>query len=88
MKVLFTVLFVIYPLLIFSQVKDTTYHNLFDTNKIKETSLLTNSSDTTGNDFFIWNDRKNLSEIMDEKAGYFINYFGIGGRNLIKFRNG
>ena len=85
MRVSLAFLFVFAPLILFSQVKDTTVHVLFDTNKIKNTSLLSTASDTISKDFYIWNDKKNLSEIMDEKSGYFINYFGVGGRNLIKY---
>jgi len=47
--------------------------------------MLDKKSDTIGVQDFIWSDRRNLSEIMNEKAGYFINYFGIGGRNPINF---
>jgi len=103
MRVYFTLLFLFTPIILISQIKDTTHiiqskdttHHIqlkdttryiqFDTNKIKDTKLFSVNSDTISNDFFIWNDRKNLSEIMDEKSGYFINYFGVGGRNLIKY---
>ena len=95
MRVYFTLLFLFTPIILISQIKDTTHiiqskdttHHIqlkdttryiqFDTNKIKDTKLFSVNSDTISNDFFIWNDRKNLSEIMDEKSGYFINYFRI-----------
>lgn len=67
--------------------KDTIYHTPFDTNKIYNSYLLDNKSDTIGLQEFIWSDRKNLSEILNDKAGYFINYLGIGGSNIINFNN-
>jgi hypothetical protein len=85
MRTIFVLLFLYIPFILHSQTGDTIHHIQFDTNKIKDSQLLSLSSDTISNDFFIWNDKKNLSEIMDEKSGYFLNYFGIGGRNLIKY---
>jgi hypothetical protein len=67
--------------------KDTVYHTPFDTNKISNPYILDSKSDTIGLQSFIWSDRRNLSEILNDKAGYFINYFGIGGRNPISFNN-
>lgn len=67
--------------------KDTIYHIPFDTNKISNPYILDNKSDTIGLQSFIWNDRKNLSEILNDKAGYFINYLGVGGRNPINYNN-
>ncbi|MFA5404834.1 MAG: TonB-dependent receptor plug domain-containing protein, partial [Ignavibacteria bacterium] len=49
--------------------------------------ILDFKSDTIGLQEFIWSDRRNLSEILNDKAGYFINYFGIGGRNPINYNN-
>lgn len=68
-----------------AQEKDSIYIPPFDTNKIKEAPYLSNSSDTTSNQFFIWNDKRNLGEVMNEKSGYFVNYFNPGGRNLINY---
>ncbi|MFC2092556.1 TonB-dependent receptor plug domain-containing protein [Bacteroidota bacterium] len=68
-----------------AQENDSIYIPPFDTNKIKEAPYLSNSSDTTSNQFFIWNDKRNLGEVMDEKSGYFVNYFNPGGRNLINY---
>jgi hypothetical protein len=67
--------------------KDTVYHSQFDTNKIANPYVLDSKSDTIGYQSYIWSDRKNLSEIVNDKAGYFINYLGIGGRNPISFNN-
>jgi len=67
--------------------KDTVYHTPFDTNKIQNAYIFDEKSDTIGVQDFIWSDRRNLSEIMNEKAGYFINYLGIGGRNPINYNN-
>jgi hypothetical protein len=67
--------------------KDTVYHTPFDTNKISNPYILDYKSDTIGIQSFIWSDRKNLSEILNDKAGYFINYLGVGGRNPINYNN-
>jgi hypothetical protein len=67
--------------------KDTVYHTPFDTNKIANPYILDYKSDTIGYQSWIWSDRKNLSEILNDKTGYFINYLGIGGRNPISFNN-
>ena len=67
--------------------KDTIYHIPFDTNKISNAYLFDLKSDTIGLNDFIWNDRKNLSEILNDKAGFHIFYLGIGGRNSINFNN-
>ncbi|MCX6166185.1 MAG: TonB-dependent receptor plug domain-containing protein, partial [Ignavibacteriae bacterium] len=67
--------------------KDSVYHTPFDTNKISNPYILDYKSDTIGINDFIWSDRRNLSEILNDKAGYFINYLGIGGRNPINFNN-
>ncbi|MBI5404537.1 MAG: TonB-dependent receptor plug domain-containing protein [Ignavibacteriae bacterium] len=67
--------------------RDSVYRTPFDTNKIRNAYMLDIKSDTIGVKDFIWSDRRNLSEIMNEKAGYFIHYLGIGGRNPINFNN-
>jgi hypothetical protein len=67
--------------------KDTVYHTPFDTNKISNPYMFDSKSDTIGLQDFIWSDRRNLSEIMNDKPGYYINYFGIGGKNPINYNN-
>lgn len=58
----------------------------FDTNRIKEPALLSNSSDVFKYDsLYIWNDKRTLSEIMNERSGFFTSDFGLGGRNLISY---
>lgn len=86
---MFCIIFILCSINSFAQSvkKDTVYHTPFDTNKISNSYMLDKKSDTIGIQDFIWSDRKNLSEIMNDKAGYFINYLGIGGRNPINFNN-
>lgn len=67
--------------------KDTVYHTPFDTNKIPNPYIFDRNSDTIGLQDFIWSDRRNLSEILNDKSGYFINYLGVGGRNPINYNN-
>jgi hypothetical protein len=84
-----SVIFILWSDISFSQTikKDTVYHTPFDTNKIQNAYIFDNKSDTIGLQSFIWSDRRNLSEILNDKAGYFINYLGIGGRNPINYNN-
>lgn len=88
MRILIFLLLLIPESKIFSQsvFPDSAYVIPFDTNKIKNSHFLSNSSDTFRYDsLYLWNDKRNLSEIMNERSGYFINNFGTGGRNLINF---
>lgn len=64
--------------------KDTIKFN-FNKNKIHKFDLLSHLSDTSGIDSYIWNDKRNLQEIMNEKSGYFAYFFGTGGKSLINF---
>ena len=87
---LFLLLFIVFFIntSIYSQtVKvDSLYKIPFDTNKIKESALLSNTSEVFRYDsLYIWSDKRTLSEIMNERSGYFVNNFGLGGRNLINY---
>ncbi|MEO6694690.1 MAG: TonB-dependent receptor [Ignavibacteria bacterium] len=88
MKILFLVLYSFTSQISFSQNKqsDSLYKIPFDTNKIKHAVRLSNTSEVFSYDsLYIWNDKRSLSEIMDARAGYFVNDFGLGGRNRINF---
>lgn len=65
-------------------VKDT-IKLFFNHNKILKKQTLSSFSDTTGVDFYIWNDRRNLAELLNEKSGYFAHIFGTGSRTLINY---
>jgi len=88
MKILFPLILFLLSQNLFSQSKfsDTTRRVPFDTNKIKEQTRLSNTSDIFSYDsLYIWNDKRNLSEIMDERPGYFVFNFGLGQRNDINY---
>ena len=89
MKILLPLLLLLISQCLFSQGKynsDTTRKVPFDTNRIKEQTRLSNSSDVFSYDsLYIWNDKRNLSEIMDERPGYFVFNFGLGQRNDINY---
>ncbi len=58
----------------------------FHTNKIKESVYLSKSSEVFSYDsLYVWSDKRSLSEVMDERPGFFINDFGLGGRNTLTF---
>ena len=38
-------------------------------------------------DNFIWNDKRNVSEVLNEKSGFFVNTLGLGMYNKIYFDN-
>lgn len=57
----------------------------FNHNKILKKQYLSSFSDTTGIDFYLWNDRRNLAELLNDKPGFFANTFGTASRSLINF---
>ncbi|MCX6158258.1 MAG: hypothetical protein NTY74_09815 [Ignavibacteriae bacterium] len=57
----------------------------FNHNKILKKQTLSSFSDTTGIDFHIWSDKRNLAELLNTKSGYFVHTFGTGGRSLINY---
>ncbi len=88
MKISVTILLFFLSHNIFSQNKfpDSTYKIPFDTNKIKEQTRLSGTSEVFIYDsLYVWNDKRSLSEIMDERPGYFIFDFGPGERNDINY---
>ncbi len=60
----------------------------FDYNKIVKDNVISRYSDTTGYDAFIWNDKRTLGEILNEKAGFLINNFGGSSRTAINYFGG
>ena len=79
---------------IYAQTKDTLKHDAvktdsvkisFDHNKIHKFDLITDLSDTIGYDYFIWNDKRNLQEIMNERSGFFAYFFGTGGKSMLNY---
>ncbi len=64
--------------------KDTSRHP-FNFNKIIKKHFFSSFSDTSGIDFHIWNDRRNLAELLNEKSGYFAHTFGTGSRSLLSY---
>lgn len=55
----------------------------FDTLKIKNTVQFSQQSDTIPYNDFIWNDKRNVSEILNEKSGFFVNSLGLGMYNRL-----
>lgn len=90
MKICFVLILSLVSQCIFSQNKfrDSTYKVPFDTNKIKPAVILSNSSSVFSYDsLYIWNDKRTLSEVMDERPGYFVYDFGLGERNDINYNS-
>lgn len=87
MRVIFLLIFILLFQTLYSQQgKDSTYRIPFDTNRIQSGVRLSEISGITNyRDYFIWNDKRNLAEILNEKAGYFVNTLGFGQRNVINF---
>lgn len=88
MKIFFITVLILISQNLFSQNKysDSTRKIPFDTNKIKDAVLLSNTSEVFSYDsLYIWSDKRSLSEILDDRSGYFVNDFGLGGRNTINF---
>jgi len=57
----------------------------FDNNRLIKENIFTTNSDTIGINDFLWNDKRNLSEILNEQPGFFINFFNKASRNIISF---
>ncbi len=57
----------------------------FDTNKIPNAYRMSNSSVTYGQSNWIWNDRRNLGEILNERPGFHINFISDGGRSILNY---
>lgn len=57
----------------------------FDSLKIKNTVLFSEQSDTISYNDFIWNDKRNVSEVLNEKSGFFVNNKGLGQYNRISY---
>lgn len=72
-----------------TQKRDTTTKPVtpFDTNKIPNAYRMSDNSVTYGQSNWIWNDRRNLGEILNERPGFLVNFLGDGGRNPINFNN-
>lgn len=90
MKVLFLTVILFISQLLYSQnnLSDTARKVPFDTNKIKDQTLLSNSSEVFSYDsLYIWNDKRTLSEILDERQGFFIFDLGLGERNALNYNN-
>ncbi|TRZ64143.1 TonB-dependent receptor [bacterium] len=81
---------ILLPIAVFSQgtKKDTLHIPPFDTGKIYNSYIFDKNSDSTVINDFIWSDKKNISEIFNEKAGYFAKTFLTGGRNLLNYNGG
>jgi hypothetical protein len=59
----------------------------FDTNKIACKYILDDNSDKYDYDKFIWSDKRNFSEVLNELPGNYIINFNSGGRSLIFSQN-
>jgi hypothetical protein len=64
--------------------KDTS-RIFFNHNKIIKKQYLSSFSDTSGIDSYIWSDKRNLGEILNDRSGFFVHTFGTGSRALINF---
>ncbi|MBN8569152.1 MAG: TonB-dependent receptor plug domain-containing protein [Ignavibacteria bacterium] len=66
---------------------DSLFRIPFDTLKIKKTVQFSQQSDTIPYNDFIWNDKRNVSEVLNEYSGFFVNNKGLGQYNRIYYNN-
>ena len=88
MKYLITLLFFISFVNVHSQTikSDSVKKIPYDHNRILNPTELSLQSDIFSYDsLYIWSDKRTLSEIMDQRPGFFINNFGLGGRNNLNY---
>lgn len=65
---------------------DSTKKIPYDHNRIINPVQLSLQSDIFSYDsLYIWSDKRTLSEIMDQRPVFFINNFGLGGRNNLNY---
>lgn len=56
----------------------------FDSFIIKNTAYLNDTTNSFKYSEYIWSDKRSISEVMDQRPGYFVfDFFGLGGRNAI-----
>ena len=60
---------------------DTSLLKLSNPNIIKKSFLFSDKSDSIVVNDFIWNDKRNLSEVLFESGGFINNFLIFGGRN-------
>ncbi len=66
-------------------IKPDTVKLNFDYNKIHKFDVISDLSDTVGYDYFIWNDKRNLQEILNERSGFYAYFFGTGGKSFLNY---
>lgn len=64
---------------------DTLKVEPFSSNKIENSVIFNNLSDSISIDNIIWNDRRNLNEILNEVSGFYINSFGVSSKGSISY---
>jgi hypothetical protein len=57
----------------------------FDTNRIYSPYRLSWNSNVFGQNNWIWNDRRNLGEILSDRPGYLVNFITDGGRSILNY---
>jgi len=57
----------------------------FDNNIIIKEEIMSGHSDFNTYHKFIWNDKRNLSEILREYPGFWVNTFGTGSSSMISY---
>lgn len=83
-----TIFFLLFSFLnAYPQNTDTTIKENYDIYKIKFKCNIGFNSDSITIKDFIWNDKRNLAEVLNDKNGYLINYLSYGGRNVINYNS-
>lgn len=55
--------------------------------KIDSAYYLSSHSEILDNSFFLWNDRKNAADVLEQKEGFLLKRFNVGGRTLLSYNN-
>ena len=73
----------------FSQItKPDSVHTKIDSLRIKDTQYLSlSTSDTVSYSKYIWSDKRDLSEILNEESGFFEHFMYRGGFNELTYNN-
>jgi len=69
-----------------TNINDSTITIPYDTFKIKYDRFISKSSDSILTHNYLWNDKKDLSEILFERNGFFTGFHNEGGRTTINYK--
>lgn len=78
-------LILLLPLYLYSQNAMDDSTATYSYYKIDSSYYISHYSKILDNSFFLWNDRKNPADILEQSPGFFLKRFNVGGRTLLSY---